>query len=1113
MSRSVVYAVAPPPPWSGPLEELARSPQPVLVERSRVRQGARQPLGALASAVAAAVSADPPKHPPLKPVQGVGQAGLLRGSLWKRGGRGTIAQPALPPVCTATEPLMRAIGEFGEGAGLAAEGGTENLLPLKRIPRGTWATAPQELDRKRAVSMSTQQMKAVFRDLVGKHQKMSSSRKLGQWLPALLKDAFEATAGSPSPHPLRVAVCVYAVERMIDYHQLERGRELRRELVSASFAGGLAMDEMMPNGISASVLERLLLAEAADIATTRASRLNEERRDIETGYQDEIEVTNDKVYSMQSGLKRTFFRIWRDVVRRNWTVALRRLQERSQQCRQLASTFQRWRGFCSLVSRQRAAAQHEKAIKTARDDALREAAALRVSFDTKVREQQARIHDLEEKLAAGLGVDQAKADEYDMILKRCSELETKLKQLQKQIDEMKERNVLLSLESEELREQLNTAAELVQGAHSMSLGNQTRPGLRAVDLVAAANNPEHDMKQPLPETSGSVDDLQGSLRASPSDILLVWVNHILCVTDANSRVVRSWRHDFADGEVFLCIAHYLWPNAAGLLELRNEHSLPERVGGLCSHLKALLGQELRWLRREAVLAMREEVNVMITATLFECYCSSHVQRRPAALKDTSQLKAEKLLDHLMAAADDFELSMANTRAMARVGSAVHDRVFGTLQQMAEDGVRRKQIQDRRGSQEQLRHGWADMSDEQIQAAAPSATPSDCDAIRDSLFEHADRVRQVYQFYSNVSAAMQGILPTEWTRLCADVGFGRTLQARGKLDQLHALTIQARSGNPTALKGASLSELAALLVRIAEDPEGDMLPPRSFQGLVSDAEASGAKLLPRRRSRAASIAVTSPQGTLKMRMHQVMAELARAQHADLDAYREVYRQPECQMVLQTHNRSLVAVYEWFAKRDETNRGNVTSINADEWTRMLKDLDCIDAQLGVKDATMIFNAVQDVEDPSPPSELSFREFLEALCGVALSRLANQMLPVWLRLSNFFQDKFLPTVRRKFPMIKTQPIPGPGGVEGVSPARRRETLRPSLADLADGIGQRQGSSASMMSMRRATQGGPSVSFSSPVGAAGAGPLSGLDGVVDATSPSSPRALGSRKHSETFS
>eukprot|EP01062_Namystynia_karyoxenos_P073513 TRINITY_DN70311_c0_g1_i1.p1 TRINITY_DN70311_c0_g1~~TRINITY_DN70311_c0_g1_i1.p1 ORF type:complete len:1148 (+),score=371.85 TRINITY_DN70311_c0_g1_i1:87-3446(+) len=1044
MGRGAVYAVPrSPTSWAAESDDLVRSKRPVMVEPRQPRPlgafGGRSPLAALQAAQSAAGDT--------ASVLLGGSAGwvLGPGALRRAKAKGfkRRAQDAtLPPVLSSSAPpvLPAGSGQFTE-SGVAADlqSDVQSQRGRQPGPRNTYAKGYVGADPRGPGPLSTKQMKSLFRDLVSQHQAAAPSQRLDHWLPALLRDTWAATEGQPSPHPVRAAVALFAVERMIDYHQLQFGRELRRELVGAIYAGGLAMDEVMPRGVGSGILDRLLQAEVADAATIRANKVGTEAQALAEAHEETCEQLERRYESAASSLRRVAFRAWRSVLDNHWPQALQRVKEKQADGRTVGAAFRQWRGWVWAKNRAQAKTAHDKALRETRENATRDYGAMQASYDAQVLELKARVQELEDQVNAKAGIDVAKGEEFDSMSKRCRDLEAKVKQLQKQIEEHREKNVLHSLDAEVLREHLDKAANYMQNAHKLSIGSDVRTGVRAVDLVHAAINPEHDMRQPLPEVlDAEADELISLGKARPQDVLLVWVNHVVRITDANSRVVRNWTSDLADGEVFITMVHQLWPEAAGVLDLRNEHSLPDRVGGLCNHLRNLLrGDDLKWLRREAILGQREEVNLMLASVLFERYCDTHCQIRPVRCPDVSALKPEQLDDHLAAADEAFRKGMANRQSLGLVQRSVRHFLSGLLQQMAEEGVRKRTIQDRRGSDEAARHGWAELRDEKIQAAAPTASSADCDDIRDILLEHAERLRQVYQYYGNVRHAMQGILSEEWLRLCSDAGFGRTLQGRTRLDQFYTVTMQTRGPGP---KGASMADLALLLIRIADDTDGELLPLRPQD--VGSGDFAGGRRRSRRGSVAASPRAAGPPATIGARLQQVCVELAKVQHADIDAFRELYRAQENQLVMMNHNRALLSVYEWFAKRDEQKRGNNTTLNVDEWTRMLKELDCIDAQLGVKDAVLLFNASQDVECASPASELSFREFLEALFGIALCRVPIAILPVWCRVNNFFQERLLPCIRRKFPQVKLAPPPGSGGGSDQPPGRRG-TLR--AVDLA--------------------------------------------------------------------
>jgi hypothetical protein len=92
----------------------------------------------------------------------------------------------------------------------------------------------------------------------------------------------------------------------------------------------------------------------------------------------------------------------------------------------------------------------------------------------------------------------------------------------------------------------------------------------------------------------------------------------------------------------------------------------------------------------------------------------------------------------------------------------------------------------------------------------------------------------------------------------------------------------------------------------------------------------------------------------------------------------------------------------------------TLQMEDWVKLVRDLDFIDALTPVKFVQTIFVNSQDSFDATGDADMSYAEFEEAIVALGLARVPNPYMTIEVRLHVFFAERLLPMVRRKFPAV---------------------------------------------------------------------------------------------------
>jgi hypothetical protein len=115
-------------------------------------------------------------------------------------------------------------------------------------------------------------------------------------------------------------------------------------------------------------------------------------------------------------------------------------------------------------------------------------------------------------------------------------------------------------------------------------------------------------------------------------------------------------------------------------------------------------------------------------------------------------------------------------------------------------------------------------------------------------------------------------------------------------------------------------------------------------------------------------------------------------------REVFVRDSVRNIFRDHRANLLDCFKFYANLDNSAKGASTldTINRNEFQMLLKDAK-LDAHIDSKTADRIFEAVQqaDVRGESAEFEMSYSEFLEAVCTMAFYKLPDPLTPFEIRL----------------------------------------------------------------------------------------------------------------------
>eukprot|EP01063_Lacrimia_lanifica_P010760 TRINITY_DN17502_c0_g1_i2.p1 TRINITY_DN17502_c0_g1~~TRINITY_DN17502_c0_g1_i2.p1 ORF type:complete len:868 (+),score=337.36 TRINITY_DN17502_c0_g1_i2:636-3239(+) len=866
--------------------------------------------------------------------------------------------------------------------------------------------------------MKSDDMRQEFRRLTRKYGERARRLKMCQWVPELLGELRDVTNAAPSPHPLRVAVCLFVVERLLDNSSLPGG--IRTELFAAIYHNGECLDDLQATGISSSILDVMLHAESTQYYQVK------QRMDLKNNtakleaYETQLETAQEEARICRSLAIGTHFRAWKDRAKKTYAQGAVQQGVRLRNARTMTRVMTTWRQLiqCRRHGRmEEEVAKREKALKDMHEDELRD---MKVRFEETIQAKDAAIKSLEDvaaKLRETIHVHETTArvsptpDGLDP-MKRCSELEAKLKHMSR---ELKESTLKLfdAKQREAEHRDASTAAYNLAMQQLDQLDTKKKKGVTTRALARAALSPDHDVSEPIDDAHMNWDTWEWSasqMRIVGHDkVLLTWANHVLRDTVPQGRELHAG--SMADGELLIRVTCYVFKEmsrvtggrapTSKLSSLLEEKSLPERVSKYVDAVRLWCVQQhghamVDWLTPDRILQMDPYTTNLLLFFLYESYCATHICH-PIELAALQSLETNGL-------GPPSQLQLATARRVAvqyktglQIQNELHDylrsQLFASNVSLGPWSVRRLS---------------ADYS--------PADPNSDVTFKKAMLESHEEalkffnsRLKDVFLYYSNMSIAYEGMLLGDWHRLVSDlIGKSQAAKEEARVEGIYQSIVHTGKGRAAAGerrrsipasakaagggKGASFEEFEAMLVHCGET------------GLVNPAPAQGG----RRRT------LTANQEPPRVRVVGFLKDVAeKSMRLEVRYHRANYADVYTQMAVQAQSKGVGLLYEFFAVRDPTNRGNNTTLNMDEWLKMCKELELIDSHTSRNDAILYYNIVQEPDEHA--AELSASEFQEAMFLVGISRVSNPLISPSHRFTLFCVDRLYPLVRRKFPQIK--------------------------------------------------------------------------------------------------
>ena len=957
------------------------------------------------------------------------------------------------------------------------------------------------------------QMKFEFRRIMQEFDERRRLHPVQHWVPQMLNEVQACTAAFPSPHPLRLAVYFHVLEKMLDNFCL--GPSVRTEFISAIYNKGGRVDDFMCAGVECSLIELALYSESSayyqeQYTTTETARIsyanaNEEKRRRETAL----------VQCLCTLVKRVFFCIWRETVKRAWMVDFMKYKHSVDGWKSKAKVFLLWK---SWVSRQKfdelrkSKLEHERAVNECVQTRLQQAVA-----ETEERRQkeigvcEEEIFNLRQKV-----VD-LQAELHAFRNFNCEQQTTLIRENEAKLQLITQQNTALHQES------LTSTALISDLEESVSQFSEAffehfdptkyRPGISAASLVVSAKHfSTYDATEPLRETHTCVVAdallLVGLGDAEVSQTLLVWTNHILRSCEGSTgekekKTVHNYEKDLSDGVVFVQILSYLLTDVEGqsapsttrrgsspfaegadyeaeklkedVKDLLQENFLVERVEKLVAIIQTMFPLYLmEWLSPEKILGQSSDTNAMLLSLLFDYYVNSHrylsesdrsilmTIKENHCFSDTLQdnlrgievcksieIRYEERQNQILVLSgvirDCMQGKMKNNDFLTvayptvpqdvphpsgsisgpspvakslrnRAGDSIADRmsVPNTIADSDEacstapssPSNPSQYVSFKFGGDQSMRPTWWDINDDK--ALNIGISQAELTEVKQIAKFQSQSLLSVYDYYSNCQTALEGVQPNEWVRMCSDSGvpLAKGYNGKSKIEAVFNSVVH-RSEDPKTK-------------RIKEDDKKKGASPEDFflllLGLVDIDDAADDKKKGRRHSKPPGERGLRG-GTFSERFTTLLTDhiLGKAQRIDLESFKRTYWAPPCQHVVQQASRLLSNVYEHFARRDEWNRGNNRTLSLDEWTKFCKELEFVDAATSRNDVMMFFNCSQDSEDATSSSEMSCKEWFEAIFLVGLSRESNPLLCPHIRFMSFVKDKLIPVLKRKFPAIK--------------------------------------------------------------------------------------------------
>eukprot|EP01060_Flectonema_neradi_P007480 TRINITY_DN15220_c0_g1_i1.p1 TRINITY_DN15220_c0_g1~~TRINITY_DN15220_c0_g1_i1.p1 ORF type:complete len:1003 (+),score=163.67 TRINITY_DN15220_c0_g1_i1:44-3052(+) len=890
--------------------------------------------------------------------------------------------------------------------------------------------------------MLAAEMKSEFRRLTGKYGKQSELKRLCHWGPNMLSEVRELTKSFPSPHPLRIAVCIYIIEAMTDFHNIST--DLRRELFAGLYTNGENVDDLLCNGVTSSIIDSILCQESACVSRKAELLMEKQVESLETRHNTKMRRKEIDTRTVTRSSLRQYFTHWHRLSTRPFSE--RAISWRSGIARRhiLLRALFTWKDVVWSSRTRRSEEQHAQKCKILQKKHEDEIQLLQHDCNDKVASLKSKIARLEEQLQL-LKSEEGTNEEVEILTTQNAELSERVKELSKENHNNREASVIASLQVEGLTDTLSSLFKVAKNSLNATYHGQ-RPGVRASDIIESrlsslGSMDDYSLREP--------DAIHKTAADCPATdyVLRTFLNFVLSMAaaslqkerkDTNSRPkflrrVNNFSRDLSDCEILVVATTYLWPESfREAMRILDTRSLPDRADKFVNLFKSFHPRcYMEWLRGSEILEMNTLVNMNIIVLMLERYRQTHVLQHyelpSTGLSESmnGRIDADVVTDDLMELHESRTRSELNKSAMEELVATLRDGVFS----LAMYRVTQPKVSEVWATQEMSL--WYSYSDDRLSTALHGLSTTECDNLRSLFHENCHLIETVFSYYSNLTTAFQGVCLPDFLRLCSDCQLPVMKSLSGKARVENLFTTSHQLQQQQGIKGLALGELMLVLIRLMDEkfdeatsgtkPESTLQPQnlttttnRERSLSVASQGGGGGGAGRRGRSSVFASAKLSPRSRVSSLLSDYIAP--RSSRADVKGFKDCYWSLAVQTAIQVHSRMLGSVYDYFSRRDESNRGNNTTISLDEWLKLTKDLECRDAQLTRIDATLIFNTSQDPNDGTSVSELSYREFLEAFFALSLCRISNPLLPIPVRFHTFCSDRLIPVLRRKYPQIKT-------------------------------------------------------------------------------------------------
>merc|ERR1712224_1074529 len=130
-------------------------------------------------------------------------------------------------------------------------------------------------------------------------------------------------------------------------------------------------------------------------------------------------------------------------------------------------------------------------------------------------------------------------------------------------------------------------------------------------------------------------------------------------------------------------------------------------------------------------------------------------------------------------------------------------------------------------------------------------------------------------------------------------------------------------------------------------------------------------------------------------------------SDADEFKASIYKSDVQAVLANYTRFAQRVYMIYRGKDDEsqkrrNKEPYQGMRADVWVDVISDLHIIDSVFTQDAVRQIFLKMQDAEGDG--ALLAYHEFLECLCAVAVFKNPTPYVPLFQRISRFFENWFV-------------------------------------------------------------------------------------------------------------